>query len=52
MSCSRTSMPGQTIIDAGSYPHRLSGVYNIGGGPHVGPGLTLDTAAEIFGMKV
>ncbi|MEU9089731.1 hypothetical protein [Streptomyces sp. NPDC048428] len=39
----------QAIIDAGSYPQRISGVYNVGGGPHMGSGLTLDTAAEIFG---
>jgi Helix-turn-helix family len=42
----------EAIIDAGSYPQRLSGVYNVGGGPHFGSGLTIDTAAEVFGMKV
>ncbi|WP_073926877.1 hypothetical protein [Streptomyces sp. CB03911] len=39
----------EAIIDAGSYPQRISGVYNVGGGPHMGSGLTIDTAAEIFG---
>lgn len=39
----------EAIIDAGSYPKRVKGVYNFGGGPHFGSGLTLDTAAEIFG---
>ncbi|MCX4985549.1 hypothetical protein [Streptomyces sp. NBC_00572] len=39
----------EAIIEAGSYPQRISGVYNVGGGPHFGSGLTIDTAAEIFG---
>jgi hypothetical protein len=53
MSCSHTlDAWSQAIIDAGSYPQRLSGVYNVGGGPHFGSGLTIDTAAEVFGMKV
>ena len=39
------------IIDAGSYPQRIAGVYNVGGGPHVGAGLTIDTAAEILGSR-
>jgi len=39
----------EAIIDAGSYPPRVSGVYSLGGGPHIGSGLTIDTAAEIFG---
>ncbi|MFD3534592.1 hypothetical protein [Streptomyces sp. NPDC058664] len=39
----------EAIIEAGSYPQRISGVYNVGGGPHIGSGLTIDTAAEIFG---
>jgi len=39
----------EAIIDAGSYPQRIAGVYNVGGGPHIGSGLTIDTAAEIFG---
>ena len=34
------------IISAGSYPQRIAGVYNTGGGPHFGSGLTIDTAAE------
>jgi hypothetical protein len=39
----------EAIIDAGSYPQRLAGVYNLGGGPHFGSGLTIDTAAELHG---
>ena len=27
---------------------RVSGVYNIGGGPHYGSGLTIDTAAGLY----
>jgi helix-turn-helix protein len=38
----------EAIIAAGSYPQRIAGVYNIGGGPHFGSGLTLDTAAEQY----
>ena len=39
------------IVEAGSYPPRISGVTNVGGGPHFGEGLTIDTALEQFGMK-
>jgi len=39
------------IIAAGSYAKRIAGVYNIGGGPHFGTGLTVDTAAEPLGQK-
>jgi hypothetical protein len=31
---------------------RIAGVYNAGGEPHFGSGLTIDTAAELFGGKV
>ena len=41
----------EAIIDAGSHPTRLRGVYNVGGGPHFGLGLTIDTAAELRGQK-
>jgi hypothetical protein len=41
----------EAIIEAGSYPQRISGVYNVGGGPHFGSGLTIDTASELFGGK-
>jgi hypothetical protein len=41
----------EAIIDAGSYPKRLKGVYNVGGGPHFGSGLTIDTAAELHRHK-
>jgi hypothetical protein len=34
-------------MDAGSYPKRIAGVYNVGGGPHFGSGLTTDTAAGL-----
>jgi hypothetical protein len=30
----------EAIIAAGSYPQRITGVYNVGGGPHFGSGLT------------
>ena len=35
------------IIEAASYPQRIAGVYNVGGGPHFGSGLTIDTAAQL-----
>jgi hypothetical protein len=38
----------EAIIAAGSYPKRIKGVYNTGGGPHFGAGLTIDTAAETY----
>jgi hypothetical protein len=41
----------EAIIDAGAYPQRIAGVYNTGGEPHFGSGLTIDTAAELFGGK-
>jgi hypothetical protein len=41
----------EAIIDAGSYPQRLAGVYNVGGGPHFGSGLTIDTAADLYAEK-
>jgi len=41
----------EAIIHAGSYPKRLDGVYNVGGGPHFGSGLTIDTAEELFTNK-
>ena len=37
----------EAIIAAGSYPQRIAGVYNTGGGPHFGAGLTIDTAGEL-----
>jgi hypothetical protein len=41
----------EAIIAAGSYPQRISGVHNVGGGPHFGAGLTLDTAAEQYRQR-
>ncbi len=41
----------EAIIAARSYPKRIAGVYNVGGGPHFGSGLTIDTAAEIYDNK-
>ena len=41
----------EAIIDAGSYPQRIAGVYNVGGGPHFGSGLTIETAAEHYQPK-
>jgi hypothetical protein len=38
----------EAIIAAGSYPKRIKGVYNTGGGPHFGSGLTIDTAAAAY----
>ena len=38
----------EAIIAAGCYPKRINGVYNTGGGPHFGSGLTIDTAAEAY----
>jgi hypothetical protein len=37
----------EAIIAGGSYPKRIAGVYNTGGGPHFGSGLTIDTAAQL-----
>ena len=41
----------EAIITAGAYPKRIAGVYNTGGGPHFGSGLTIDTAAEQYDLK-
>jgi hypothetical protein len=41
----------EAVIAAGSYPKRIAGVYNTGGGPHFGSGLTVDTAAELYERK-
>ncbi len=41
----------EAIIDGGSYPQRIAGVYNVGGGPHMGSGLTIDTAAEQYSQE-
>ncbi|MEV0111573.1 hypothetical protein AB0H42_35390, partial [Nocardia sp. NPDC050799] len=38
----------EAIITAGSYPQRIAGVYNVGGGPHFGSGLTIDTATQHY----
>ena len=38
----------EAIIAADCYPKRIAGTYNIGGGPHFGSGLTIDTAAALF----
>ena len=38
----------EAIIAAGSYPQRIAGVYDTGGGPHFGSGLTIDSAAELL----
>jgi hypothetical protein len=34
-----------------SYPKRVSGMYDLGGGPHFGSGLTIDTAAGLYENK-
>jgi hypothetical protein len=41
----------EAIIAANSYPKRIAGTYNIGGGPHFGSGLTIDTATELYETK-
>jgi hypothetical protein len=41
----------EALIAAGSSPQRIAGVYNVGGGPHLGSGLTVDTAAEQYADK-
>jgi hypothetical protein len=41
----------EAIIAGGSSPKRVAGVSNIGGGPHLGSGLTSDTAAEQYDEK-
>ena len=41
----------EAIIAAGSYPTRIARVYNVGGGPHFGSGLTIDTAAGQYEHK-
>ena len=41
----------EAIIAAGSYPKRIKGIYNIGGGPHFGSELTISTAAELYENK-
>lgn len=38
----------EEIIADGSYPKRIAGVYNVGGGPHFASGLTIGTAAELY----
>jgi hypothetical protein len=39
------------IVASGAYPKRVAGVYNIGGGPHFGSGLTIDTAAGRYASE-
>jgi hypothetical protein len=41
----------EAIIAAGSYPKRIAGIYNVGGGPHFGSGLTINTAGEVFNNR-
>jgi hypothetical protein len=38
----------EAIVAAGSYPKRVSSMYNLGGGPHLGSELTIDTAAALY----
>ena len=38
----------EAVISSGSYPQRIAGVYNVGGGPHFGAGLTIDSAAAVL----
>jgi hypothetical protein len=41
----------EAIVATGSYPKRVSGMYDLGGGPHFGSGLTIDTAAALYENK-
>ncbi len=41
----------EAIIEARSYPQRVAGVYNVGGGPHFGSELSLDTASDFYEKK-
>ncbi|WP_198602303.1 SCO6745 family protein [Rhodococcus opacus] len=41
----------EAVVAAHSYPKRIAGIYNVGGGPHFGSGLTIDTAAEKYENK-
>jgi hypothetical protein len=41
----------EAITAAGSYPQRIASVYNGGGGPHFGSGLTIDTAGEQYANR-
>jgi hypothetical protein len=42
---------GRVEEHGGSWPKRVSGVCDIGGGPHFGSGLTIDAAAKPFESK-
>ncbi|GAF48835.1 SCO6745 family protein [Rhodococcus wratislaviensis] len=41
----------EAVVAANAYPKRVSGMYYVGGGPHFGSGLTIDTAAEQYENK-
>ena len=43
---------GEAFTDAGGYPQRIAGVYDTGGGPNFGSGLTIGTAAEQYEDRV
>jgi hypothetical protein len=42
--------PQAPVADS-SYPQRTAGVWNVGGGPQAGPGLTVDPAAARYGAR-
>jgi hypothetical protein len=48
---SRVVVVGRLQQRSWTAPKRIAGVYNVGGGPHFGSGLTIDTAAEQYGNK-
>jgi hypothetical protein len=41
----RTKATAELVYD---HPQRIEGVYNTGGGPHFGSGLTINTAAGLY----
>jgi len=41
----------EAIVATSSYPKRVSGMYDLGGGPHSGSGLTIDTTARLYEHK-
>ena len=42
---------GEAIVASGSYPRRVAGVSNVGGGLHFGSGMSVDSAAELFAKR-
>ncbi|MFF5033120.1 hypothetical protein [Nocardia salmonicida] len=51
-NCSYLDPWSEAIIAGHSYPTRVAGIHNVGGGPHFGSGLTTDTAAQHYENKI